>query len=226
MAQTFPLPADKAKQQLVQYLVDDFQSRALQESRALYESIAQSLVAIKNQIALISRRFPADDPEVAAQIQSLDANLQTVLEQIRRLADSTFINTLDNLGLSSAIEELCLVYQDSLRSPIIFSGLPCPQPSSRGQRQRSLCLYYFTDQALRYACQRASGPVAVSIDCEPGQIGVHISFEQVTPQETAEDERLLLILQEWLAVWGGHIQYFRSLNHHIALSALIDIEQG
>lgn len=223
MAQSSRSPADDAKQQLVQYLVDDFQTRALQESRALYESIAQSLVAIKNQIALISRRFPAEDPEVAAQLQALDVSLKNVLDQIRLLADSTFINTLNNLGLNSALEELCLNHQNCLHGPVVFTGRPCPQPASRGQRQRSLCLYYFTDQALRYACQRTSGPVTVSMACDKTQMSVQIAFIQAASPDSASDEQLLLILQEWLAVWGGQLQYIRSLNNQITLSALIDM---
>jgi signal transduction histidine kinase len=209
--------------QLVQQLIDNYQLENDHVSHELYENIAQSLVAIKTQLVLMEKKLSSQSPEFTNNIQNMDSILQSTLRQIRALADGLYSNKLVSLGLEATIKDLCTNYRSLMNRRVSFeNNLTGYVPPWIG-RQHALCLYYFTDQALTYACSRSDSPISVLLEWYPEQrISISVRFSQRNQPENSERNTILPILQEWLYVWGGNVTFAMLPDSVVSLTAWMD----
>ncbi len=217
-------------QQLVQRLADDYQSKNDRVSHELYENIAQSLAAVKTQLALLEKQKPPDEqPTLADNYHQLDTILQAALEKIRALADGLYAPALSNLGLGAGLEALCQCYSDRTHRRVRFeSRLGVEGPPWIGRRH-AICLHYFVEQALGSVAPPDS-PVSVYLDGGLDEISVTVSFvasvSAPMPLANLEQEKTLTLLQEWLRVWGGRLDYVRLSGQGAGLTAWLGAGQG
>jgi len=197
-------------QQMVQRLADDYQARDDRVSHELYENIAQSLVAIRTQLALMEKkRLSTESPEMAAWFRQVEVVLQTTLNRVRELADGLYAPALAGLSLEASLEALCLIHATRTQTPARFEDLLSGRLPPWVGHAHGICLHYFVEQALRYAEAGDS----------PDAIFTVVRFESGTPAVGHELETGLPLLEEWLGVWGGRLVHSNASDAETTLAA-------
>ena len=105
-----------------------------------------------------------------------------------------------------------------MNTPVCFestSGGPLPH---RVGRQHAICLYYFVQQALSYACASGSQVSAQLKDDHNGMYAI-VGFVSADSPEGLGREGILPLLQEWLRVWGGRVDYSALPDRTVTLAA-------
>ena len=206
-------------QQMVQRLADDYQARDDRVSHELYENIAQSLVAIRTQLALMEKKRPStESPEMAAWFRQVEVVLQATLDRVRELADGLYAPALAGLSLEASLEALCLIHATRTQTPARFEDLLSGRLPPWVGHAHGICLHYFVEQALRYA-EAGDGPVSVCLGGDTDAIFTVVRFESGTPAVGHELETGLPLLEEWLGVWGGRLVHSNASDAETTLAA-------
>jgi hypothetical protein len=136
-----------------------------------------------------------------------------VLAQLRALAEELEARPLANLGLEADLEALCESWGAWTNTPVSFeSNVRAPLPLWVG-RPHTLCLDFFVEQALGYACA-ASNQVSVVLEVQPEGLAVSVCF-----MPSAASGAIPPHLQEWLRAWGGRLDDARLANGMVDLTA-------
>jgi signal transduction histidine kinase len=119
-------------------------------ARELRESLAQSLSGVMMQIA--AAHGSTDDPGHAALLQNIRETVQQVTDDMRSVAETLYPGTLEEFGLTNAIEALArrVARRSSLQvkvDPGLFDAELSPRAAS--------ALYRVADEALRNVEQHA-----------------------------------------------------------------------
>lgn len=139
-------------------------------SRELHDDFTQRLTAISLALGELERQRPPRVPEDwMARHQRLQAMVEAMSEDLRRLAHRLHPAVIDLLGLSAALKQLC-DESPSAGGPLVHfnSRRGCDCPVDRGQ---ALCLYRVAQEALRNAIKHSGAQeVWVELAGSAGQL--------------------------------------------------------
>lgn len=94
-------------------------------ARGLHDEIGQSMTAVLLQLARLSS---GASPGQKAQLEEAQSVVKTSLEEVRRLAQELRPETLDHLGLTSALENLATTFQQRAHVRVRHTLQPGPVP--------------------------------------------------------------------------------------------------
>ena len=136
--------------------------------RDLHDSAQQGLVALRVRVAVARETLNGDPTAATAALDEIDAELGTVLEDLRRLARGLYPPLLEDRGLV-----------DALRRPASRSPLPTTVEGEIGRvpRQVEVAAYFCCSEALQNAAKHA-GPdarVAIHLAVEDGELRFEVA---------------------------------------------------
>ena len=119
-------------------------------SRELHDSTAQTLAALKLQLAALGHAHPA----MAAQIGPIVELATAALEEVRTLAYMAYPRVLDDLGLPAALEWLARQVGDEHGTPSVDVDVPAGEPPLA--RESRAVLYRVAQEAVRNVTRHAA----------------------------------------------------------------------
>jgi signal transduction histidine kinase len=140
-------------------------------SRELHDSTAQTLAALKLQLAALGHAHPA----MSSQIDPIVELATAALEEVRTLAYMAYPQVLDDLGLPAALRWLARQISDDTGAPTVDVEAPIDPPLRREARA---VLYRVAQEAIRNATRHASAR----------HIGVHLSARDGGAELTVADD--------------------------------------
>ncbi len=109
-----PQGADSGRRELLK--TADYDRRVL--SRQLYDTVGQSLVALKLSIYRVERSLIEQIENASAETKAIT---DRVIEQLRDISDSLLPITLEDFGLRKTLEELLQRYEESSSTKVEFT---------------------------------------------------------------------------------------------------------
>ena len=119
-------------------------------SRELHDSTAQTLAALKLQLAALGHSHPA----MAAQIGPIVELATAALEEVRTLAYMAYPQVLDDLGLPAALEWLARQVGNDGGAPSVDVDVPAVDPPLA--RESRAVLYRVAQEAVRNVTRHAA----------------------------------------------------------------------
>ena len=119
-------------------------------SRELHDSTAQTLAALKLQLAALAHSHPAMAPRIGPIVDLASA----ALEEVRTLAYMAYPQVLDDLGLPAALEWLARQVADDGGAPSVDVDVPPADPPLA--RESRAVLYRVAQEAIRNVTRHAS----------------------------------------------------------------------
>lgn len=211
---------------IVQKMIDENLSQNEHLAQELYENTAQSLVAINTQLILLEKKTAQTAPLFLEDVRELNFLIQTILSQIRNSEYDLTITSLSNLGLEAVLREFCLRTSIMQDFPIYFE---CNRHSQDMlDRSQSLCLYYFVNLILEFASkEKWSSLVSLEIQENKTLVDCQI-FSEPTQSKSlkSSSEQLLPILQGWMNLWDGELQFQYTANDSLQATASFSRERA
>ena len=143
-------------------------------ARELRDSLAQSLTAVSLEIA--AARGAVDDPRQAALLEKVRQTVKDVTDEMRSVAETLYPGTLEEFGLTNAIEALArrVTRRSAIRITVdrgLFTAKLSPRAAS--------ALYRVADEALRNIEQHA----------RPSNVRIRLSSNGLVALEIEDDGR-------------------------------------
>jgi two-component system CheB/CheR fusion protein len=145
-------------------------------SRDLHDQIVSQLASLTIDMGGLTADFP---PLTGAEdrVTDLRSRIVKVSEEARHIAYQLHPSVLDDLGLVTALQELCKEFSE--RSPDIAleftDGVPAAMP-----REVASCLYRITQESLHNAAKHASAKhISVALGFEKGTLTLAIADDGV-----------------------------------------------
>ncbi|WP_454723895.1 MULTISPECIES: cache domain-containing protein [Cupriavidus] len=140
--------ADAKLRQLAQRVVQSQEDERARLSRELHDGISQLLVSVKLLLETAANRLrlaPGDGLTVAPVLGTALGRLDTVFNEVRRVARNLRPALLDDLGLYAALEHLAREMQDGsgLRIAVTRTGTPRELPG-----EQAIALFRIAQEAL------------------------------------------------------------------------------
>ena len=132
-------------------------------ARELHDDINQQLSFLSIEIGKAVRHLPEASPLIP-QMRSYQAKIQEVTAGIRRISHEMHPAILDDLGLSAAIESLCLELEKTGHNRVHFEAQDVPDSI---ERTVASCLYRVSQESLRNIAKHADADQArVRLSCD------------------------------------------------------------
>jgi two-component system sensor histidine kinase UhpB len=182
---------------------EEEQQRSL--ARELHDDFNQRLAALSHDLAAIEAGWPSNvSSETKKRMDTAEARLADLSDDIRRLAHRLHPATLEIMGLQGALRELCLETSKHGQCSVRFvsRGLPKKFP-----RDLALCLYRVTQESIRNLTRHSrSGTATVTLSVAKRSIRLSIKDDGVgfDPAAVGEKGGLGLIsMKERVRLAGG-----------------------
>jgi two-component system sensor histidine kinase UhpB len=145
------------------------ESERLRIARELHDEIGQDMTAVLLDAERLSEHVHGDSAEILADIVSL---VREVMDELRRISYELRPAALDELGLSSAIEELCT--STGRRSELDITA-HIQQLASGLDRDVELAIYRIAQEALTNAVRHAdASSIQVDLELRDGALLLHV----------------------------------------------------
>jgi PAS domain S-box-containing protein len=132
-------------------LITAEEDAARQIARELHDDITQRLALLSMEIGKTAARPPVAG-ELVSQLRSYQAKILDVSEGIRKISHQMHPSILDDLGLSAALESMCLELQRVEGTSVHFEAREVPDHLDR---TLASCLYRVCQESLRNVSKHA-----------------------------------------------------------------------
>jgi len=174
-------------------------------SREIHDELGQNLTAAKYDVASLRKGIPQDHPELLAQLDALHKRLDSVTEDVRRIARNLRPPLLDHFGLQAALE--CLAADFAQRT-----GIQCKcqlDPSDTIADSVSISVFRICQEALTNVARHADArQVELILSCDQDQLLVRIADDGrgMRTEEYHKPTLGLLGMEERARRLGGQLQ--------------------
>jgi signal transduction histidine kinase len=130
-------------------------------SRDLHDDLNQRLAMLAVHVAQLESEIPESEGDILAHLQTLQANLTGLSDDVRRTAHQLHPSVLEHLGLAAAIESYCADFskQETVHVQFRKSSLPARIPEGV-----ALCLYRVVQESLRNVARHSgAGKATVTL---------------------------------------------------------------
>ena len=176
--------------------------------RDLHDGAQQHLIALRLKLGLAAVRLQNHDLEGAAFLQSLQADVDATIDEVRSLARGIYPPSLARGGLADAL-------RDAARSATLPTIVRCEQPFPRYPAGIETAVYFSCSEALQNAIKHAPSASAVTISLWEDE-GLHFEVRDDGAGfqcDDASDGVGLSNLRERLAAVGGTLTLESSPGH-------------
>ncbi|WP_020206272.1 MULTISPECIES: cache domain-containing protein [Cupriavidus] len=204
--------ADAKLRQLAQRVVQSQEDERARLSRELHDGISQLLVSVKLLLETAANRLrlaPGDGATVAPVLGTALGRLDTVFNEVRRVARNLRPALLDDLGLYAALEHLAREMQDGsgLRIAVTRTGKPRELPD-----EQATALFRIAQEALTNVERHAHArhvALALDFDADATRLTVQddgAGFDVARMQHDPKRGIGLRNLGERVAALGGEFE--------------------
>jgi PAS domain S-box-containing protein len=178
-------------------------------ARELHDEAGQALTALRISLDLVHEDLPADAVALRRRMGDASRLTESIMEQVRRLAQALRPPTLKTLGLHAALEGYCRDYSRRTGVAVTYKGRDLPGlPDNMG-----IHLYRLVQEALTNVGKYAQVDRArVTLGVEDGAISLSVEdngagFDASAAQRAASPKHLGLIgMRERIDQLGGRLE--------------------
>ncbi len=175
-------------------------------SREIHDELGQNLTAAKYEVASLRQAIPRDHPELESRLDSLNRRLDSVTEDVKRIARNLRPPLLDHFGLEAALEFLAGDFQQrtgiQCKCQLGVSSNPIAEPTATS-------VFRMCQEALTNVARHAKASlVELSLHCDHDQLVVQIKDDGrgITAEELRKPTLGLLGMEERARRLGGQFQ--------------------
>lgn len=176
-------------------------------AREIHDELGQACTAIKMDLSLIGSKLAKTQAKLRRRIESSIKLVDEMIATLRRIAQYLRPRTLDDLGLSAALEWQAQEFQNR-------TGIECQLTLPPGplalDRERSTAMFRIFQESLTNVARHAhASRVEAGIALEPGQILMHVSDNGVgfDPNEVRSKRSLGLVgMKERALLLNGSLE--------------------
>lgn len=110
--------ANEQLRNLSVYLQNARENERTMIAREVHDELGQSLTALKIDLALLTKRLPADQKSVMEKAESMAQLIETTMQSVKKISTDLRPGILDHLGLTAAIEWQAEEFEKR-------TGIPC-----------------------------------------------------------------------------------------------------
>jgi PAS domain S-box-containing protein len=115
-------------------------------SRELHDDVNQRLAVLAMQIDTLRTGLPLPAGKLRRELESLEARVAAVSDDVRRMASDLHPSVVEHLGLAAALRSHCAQFASRERIPVAFEERDVPEELPP---ELALCLYRIAQEALR-----------------------------------------------------------------------------
>jgi PAS domain S-box-containing protein len=173
-------------------------------AREIHDELAQSLTALKMDLAWLGNRLPRDQIPLIEKMHSMSELINFIIQTVKRISAALRPGILDDLGLVAAIEWQAEEFQNRTGIKCRFSV--CPESITVDQ-DRSTTIFRIFQETLTNVARHASASL-VSIDLlkENGSLILRVidNGSGITEEQIHDSQSFgLLGMRERAHSWGG-----------------------
>lgn len=136
---------------------------ARQIARELHDDIIQKLAVLSMQVGKIAATLPMND--AVSDLHGVQHKILAISEDIRKISHQMHPAILYDLGLSAALESMCIDLEDLQGIKVSFNAANVPEPV---EPTIALCLYRVLQESLRNIVKHSSTKnIRVSLSGRP-----------------------------------------------------------
>lgn len=129
-------------------------------ARDLHDDVAQQLALLSIDIGRTEAESMPPDEKLAGALKAYQRRALEICDSLRRISRQMHPSLLDDLGLPSALEDLCIDFAEREGLPVPFRA----DVQAEVPREISSCMFRITQEALRNVAKHAkSGSVRVTL---------------------------------------------------------------
>jgi len=174
-------------------------------SREIHDELGQNLTAAKYEVASLRKAVPKDHPELQSRLDALNQRLDSVTEDIRRIARNLRPPLLDHFGLQAALE--CLATDFVQRTGI---QCKCHLGSSDGVEEPiATSVFRICQEALTNVARHSKANlVEMTLSCDEHELLVRIADDGqgITTEARRKPTLGLLGMEERARRLGGQLR--------------------
>jgi signal transduction histidine kinase len=174
-------------------------------ARELHDDLNQSLALLSLELELLAQDPPTSAAEVADRMQELSARVKELSSAVHDLSHQLHPSRLEQLGLVTALDELCKEVAHGHDLDVKFTHHPEPGPIPP---DAALCLYRIVQEALGNVVKHSGSHHAlVELSGAVGSIRLRVTDDGVgfEPGTVAGSGLGLVSMRERLHLVGGQI---------------------
>jgi signal transduction histidine kinase len=137
--------AEERVLELSRHLIKAQEKERNRIARELHDDLNQRLALLSLDLEQLGRQLPSSADELRRRTQELRTSVQTISDDIHRIAYHLHPSKLDALGLVAALSGLCK--EISTRQPIRVEFIHCHVPES-SPKDVALCIFRIVQEAL------------------------------------------------------------------------------
>ena len=164
--------SDNKLKHLTQRIIDTQEEERTRIARELHDGISQNLIAVRYVLDLARHKVKNGASDALATIERAAANLGLAIKEIRRISHDLRPGMLDDLGLSSALEELTHHFSQNTKIKVKLNTVSI---KNLLHTDAKTALYRVAQEALTNV-ERHSGATRVQIDLSSSAKGVEMTI--------------------------------------------------
>ncbi|MFQ5944162.1 MAG: response regulator [Anaerolineales bacterium] len=177
-------------------------------AREIHDEFGQVLMAMKMDLAQISKRLPPDDPLLAEKMEDLSRLLASTVQMVRRIATQLRPALLDNVGLAAAME--WQAHEFSERTDIASELHLTEQELALGRDQATAIFRIFQETLTNIARHAQATRVQVDLEGAPDEVvlSVHDDGVGITESQLNDPGSLgLMGMRERARAMAGEVAF-------------------
>jgi PAS domain S-box-containing protein len=175
-------------------------------AREIHDELGQNLTAAKYEIASLRKAVPKDHPELERRLDALNRRLDSVTEDVRRIARNLRPPLLDHFGLEAALECLAGDFQErtgiQCECQLGGSSEPIEEPTATS-------VFRICQEALTNVARHSNASLVELTLCHDGKnllVQIKDDGRGITTEELHKPTLGLLGMEERARRVGGQLQ--------------------
>jgi PAS domain S-box-containing protein len=196
-------------------------------AREVHDELGQSLTALKIDLALLTKRLPAEQKSVLEKAESMAQLIETTMQSVKKISTDLRPGILDHLGLTAAIEWQAEEFEKR-------TGIPCTAIFEPEEivldRDRTTTVFRIFQETLTNIVRHAEATeVSVTLKKRSDSLVLQVTDDGkgISEKHLSDPKSLGLIgIRERVHYWGGSLT-IRGINEKgTTVTVQLPLENG
>ncbi len=188
------------------YLQNARENERTMIAREVHDELGQSLTALKIDLALLTKRLPADQRAVMEKAESMAQLIETTMQSVKKISTDLRPGILDHLGLTAAIEWQAEEFEKR-------TGIPCtavfePEEIALDKDRTTTVFRIFQETLTNIARHAEATEVSVLLKKRSDRLMLQVTDDGkgISEKHVSDPKSLGLIgIRERVHYWGGSL---------------------
>jgi PAS domain S-box-containing protein len=209
------------------YLQNARENERTMIAREVHDELGQSLTALKIDLALLTKRLPADQKSVMEKAESMAQLIETTMQSVKKISTDLRPGILDHLGLSAAIEWQAEEFEKR-------TGIPCaaifePEEIALDKDRTTTVFRIFQETLTNIARHAQATEVSVSLKKRSDLLELQVKDDGkgISEKHLSDPKSLGLIgIRERVNYWGGSLTIHGVHEKGTTVTVQLPLENG